>query len=40
MMVFYSIIKGMNGTIQVNSELGKGTCFRINLPAFQQQGDL
>ena len=40
MMVSYSIIKGMNGTIQVNSELGKGTCFRINLPAFQQQGDL
>ena len=40
MMVSYSIIKGMNGTIHVSSELGKGTCFRINLPAFQQQKDL
>jgi two-component system sporulation sensor kinase B len=40
MMVSYSIIKGMNGTIHVSSELGKGTCFGLNLPAFQQQKDL
>ena len=37
MMVSYSIIKGMNGTIDVSSELGKGTCFRLTLPAFQQK---
>ena len=37
MMVSYSIVKGMNGTIHVSSELGKGTCFRLTLPAFQQQ---
>ena len=37
LMVSYSIVKGMNGTIEVSSELGKGTCFRLNLPAFQQQ---
>jgi two-component system, sporulation sensor kinase B len=39
MMVSYSIIKGMNGTIHVSSELGKGTCFRLTLPAFQQLKD-
>ena len=32
LMVSYSIIKGMDGTIDVSSELGKGTCFSINLP--------
>jgi two-component system, sporulation sensor kinase B len=32
MMVSYSIIKGMNGTIGVNSEVGKGTCFKLSLP--------
>ena len=32
LMVSYSIIKGMSGTIEVSSEVGKGTCFRINLP--------
>ena len=37
LMVSYSIVKGMNGTIEVSSEVGKGTCFRLNLPAFQQQ---
>ena len=37
LMVSYSIVKGMNGTIDVSSEVGKGTCFRLNLPAFQQQ---
>ncbi|WP_338469633.1 HAMP domain-containing sensor histidine kinase [Niallia sp. XMNu-256] len=35
MMVSFSIIKGMNGTIDVNSEIGKGTNFKINLPIFQ-----
>ncbi|KAA9031144.1 sensor histidine kinase [Niallia endozanthoxylica] len=34
MMVSYSIIKGMNGTIHVNSELRKGTSFKLVLPAF------
>ena len=37
MMVSYSIVKGMNGAIHVSSELGKGTCFRLTLPALQQQ---
>ncbi len=37
LMVSYSIVKGMNGTIEVSSEVGKGTCFRLNLPAFQKQ---
>ena len=36
MMVSYSIVKGMNGTIHVSSELGKGTCFRLTLPVLQQ----
>jgi|SRR3954447_15423371 len=40
MMVSYSIVKGMNGIIHVSSELGKGTCFKLTLPAFQQQMDL
>lgn len=35
MMVSFSIIKGMNGTVNVESELGKGTCFTISLPGFQ-----
>ena len=37
MMVSYSIVKGMNGAIHVSSQLGKGTCFRLTLPALQQQ---
>ena len=37
MMVSYSIVKGMNGTIYVSSQLGKGTCFKLTLPALQQQ---
>ena len=36
MMVSYSIIRGMNGAIHVSSELGKGTCFKLILPALQQ----
>ena len=35
MMVSYSIIKGMNGTIKVSSEYGKGTCFTLKLPIYQ-----
>ncbi|WP_338448004.1 ATP-binding protein [Niallia oryzisoli] len=35
MMVSYSIIKSMNGTIHVESEYGKGTCFTLILPIFQ-----
>ncbi|WP_235420933.1 ATP-binding protein [Jeotgalibacillus soli] len=33
MMVSFSIIKGMNGIINVSSEQGKGTSFTIKLPA-------
>ena len=36
MMVSYSIIRGMNGAIHVSSEIGKGTCFKLILPALQQ----
>ena len=32
MMVSYSIIKGMNGTIDVTSECEKGTRFTLKLP--------
>ena len=35
MMVSYSIIKGMNGTIKVTSDYGKGTCFTLKLPIFK-----
>ena len=35
MMVSYSIIRGMNGTIDVTSECGKGTRFTLKLPTFQ-----
>lgn len=34
MMVSYSIIKGMNGTIDVTSEREKGTRFTLKIPAF------
>lgn len=32
MMVVYRIIESMNGLIDVESEVGKGTCFTITLP--------
>ncbi|MGE7185427.1 ATP-binding protein [Peribacillus sp. NPDC006672] len=32
LMVSYSVIKSMDGTIHVSSIQGKGTCFSINLP--------
>ena len=35
MMVSFSIIKGMNGSINVTSEPQKGTCFSIKLPLHQ-----
>ncbi|WP_163099893.1 sensor histidine kinase [Peribacillus alkalitolerans] len=31
-MVIYSIVKAMRGEIKVESEVGKGTCFIINVP--------
>ena len=39
MMVSYSIIKGMNGTIHVSSEPRKGTSFSLALPVFLLQKD-
>jgi two-component system, sporulation sensor kinase B len=35
MMVSYSIIKGMNGTIDVTGECEKGTRFILKLPIYQ-----
>ena len=35
MMVSYSIIRGMNGTIDVTSESEKGTRFTLKLPIYQ-----
>ena len=35
MMVSYSIIRGMNGTIDVTSECEKGTRFTLKLPIYQ-----
>lgn len=32
MMVSYSVIKSMDGTIYVSSVQGEGTCFSLNLP--------
>ncbi|MEH6947720.1 ATP-binding protein [Bacillus sp. JJ634] len=40
LMVSYSIIRGMNGTIHVESEKGKGTCFSIKLPIALNEGEL
>lgn len=34
MMVTYSIIRQMDGEIEIESELNKGTCFRLIFPAF------
>ncbi|MFB5284939.1 ATP-binding protein [Peribacillus sp. Hz7] len=39
LMVSYSIIRGMNGTIHVESEKGKGTCFSIKLPIAPNEGE-
>ena len=39
LMVSYSIIRGMNGTIYVESEQKKGTCFSIKLPVAPNEGD-
>lgn len=37
MMVSYSVIKSMDGTVHVSSVQGKGTCFSINLPIHQYE---
>ncbi|KIL45293.1 ATP-binding protein [Jeotgalibacillus soli] len=37
MMVSYSIIRGMEGEIDVESQEGKGTCFSIKLPIVHSQ---
>ncbi|MGE7765857.1 ATP-binding protein [Peribacillus sp. NPDC096540] len=39
MMVTYSTIKNMNGTISVSSVKGKGTCFCITLPIHRNEID-
>jgi two-component system, sporulation sensor kinase B len=35
MMVVYSIVRAMNGTISVNSKLGEGTTFHFEFPSFK-----
>lgn len=37
LMVTYSIIKALGGTILVSSEPGKGTCFTLSLPIFLEE---
>lgn len=37
MMVSYSVIKSMDGTVYVSSVQGKGTCFSINLPIHRNE---
>ncbi|MDM5358895.1 HAMP domain-containing sensor histidine kinase [Peribacillus sp. ACCC06369] len=37
MMVSYSVIKSMDGSIHVSSVQGKGTCFSINLPIHRKE---
>lgn len=39
MMVSFSIVKGMNGSINVTSEPHKGTCFSIKLPLHEKVGE-
>ncbi len=39
MMVSFSIVKGMNGSINVTSEPQKGTCFSIKFPLHQKIGE-
>ena len=37
LMVTYSIIRAMGGTILVTSEQGKGTCFSLRLPTLPEE---
>ena len=37
MMVSFSIIRAMGGTIHVASELGKGTCFSLDFPTLPEE---
>lgn len=37
MMVSYSVIKSMEGTVHVSSVQGQGTCFSINLPIHEYE---
>ncbi|MED4286858.1 HAMP domain-containing sensor histidine kinase [Priestia megaterium] len=40
MTVSFSIIRGMNGSINETSDPQKGTCFSIKLPLYQKIGEL
>lgn len=39
-MIAYSIIKEVNGDVQIKSEKGKGTCFSIIIPSLQSEPSL
>ena len=39
LMVTYSIIRAMGGTILVTSEQGKGTCFSLRLPTLPEESE-
>ena len=39
LMVSYSIIRAMGGTILVTSEQGKGTCFSLRLPTLPEESE-
>lgn len=40
LMVVLSIIRAMNGTIHIESTLGKGTCFEITLPVISSESEV
>ena len=39
LMVTYSIIRAMGGTILVTSQQGKGTCFSLQLPTLPEESE-